>query len=590
MVITPAKRPYTPAVPEPILGEGPIQGTAIVVIHPGSLNLRIGRASDTFPITIPHVIARQNATTDVKFYEDLILPGVLQIDSHLSLHQQGVDTAEDMMWTCKSTTGCQWRQTLPEQTIAFNLRAQKRVLEEPSGVSWTNTSVNRPSFLVGDEALLVKPNSGYNIHWPMRRGQLNLHGSVGGSLTAVLNDLESIWSAAISDYLNIPIKDLKHYRAVLIIPDSYNKWHVRELTNLLLTRLGFAACFVQQESVCSVFGAGVSTCCVVDVGDQKTSVCCIEDGLILPNSRLHFNYGGSDVSLAFYQLLKNIKFPYKECNPQRRTDALFLQTVKEHFCHMDLANCRLQTQTIHVKQPGQKIWEYSVSIGDECMMAPLALFVPELFGMSGTEHVLKRKRNYTDPEDIFDGDYLNQIKRRVKDPTADSGKQETEQQADDVQIAQSQLDDEIARDDEASNLGKETNEEQATENDRIAEEAVQVLPVDQAIFRSIERCDPDIEVKRKMVNTILVVGGGMMFTGSEFWMRHRVSITAPSHLKSEPVEVITEPRKADPRTTAWKGASVMSLLDTAQELWIRQREWKTFGYRLLRERAPFTWE
>lgn len=34
-----------------------------------------------------------------------------------------------------------------------------------------------------------------------------------------------------------------------------------------------------------MFGAGISTGCVVDVGDQKTSICCIEDGIITPNAK-----------------------------------------------------------------------------------------------------------------------------------------------------------------------------------------------------------------------------------------------------------------------------------------------------------------
>ena len=33
--------------------------SSVVVIHPGSLYLRIGRVSDTFPHTIPHCIARR---------------------------------------------------------------------------------------------------------------------------------------------------------------------------------------------------------------------------------------------------------------------------------------------------------------------------------------------------------------------------------------------------------------------------------------------------------------------------------------------------------------------------------------------------
>lgn len=59
------------------------------------------------------------------------------------------------------------------------------------------------------QALYVNPLDSYNIHWPIRRGQLNLHAGPGGSLTAVLADLEVIWSHAIQKYLEIPLKDLK---------------------------------------------------------------------------------------------------------------------------------------------------------------------------------------------------------------------------------------------------------------------------------------------------------------------------------------------------------------------------------------------
>lgn len=42
---------------------------------------------------------------------------------------------------------------------------------------------------------------------------------------------------------------------------------------------------VHQESVCATFGSGLSSTCVVDVGDQKTSVCCVEDGVSHRNTR-----------------------------------------------------------------------------------------------------------------------------------------------------------------------------------------------------------------------------------------------------------------------------------------------------------------
>lgn len=59
------------------------------------------------------------------------------------------------------------------------------------------------------QALYVNPSDCYNIHWPMVRGQLNVHAGPGGSLTAVLADLETIWSHVIQKQLDIPLKDLK---------------------------------------------------------------------------------------------------------------------------------------------------------------------------------------------------------------------------------------------------------------------------------------------------------------------------------------------------------------------------------------------
>lgn len=59
------------------------------------------------------------------------------------------------------------------------------------------------------QALHVGPTDCYNIHWPIVRGQLNVHSGPGGSLTAVLTDLETLWGHVIQKHLDIPLKDLK---------------------------------------------------------------------------------------------------------------------------------------------------------------------------------------------------------------------------------------------------------------------------------------------------------------------------------------------------------------------------------------------
>ena len=59
------------------------------------------------------------------------------------------------------------------------------------------------------QAVYVSPSDGYDVHWPLVRGHLNVHAGPGGSLTAVLADLEAIWGHVINKQLEIPLKDLK---------------------------------------------------------------------------------------------------------------------------------------------------------------------------------------------------------------------------------------------------------------------------------------------------------------------------------------------------------------------------------------------
>lgn len=49
------------------------------------------------------------------------------------------------------------------------------------------------------------------------------------------------------------------------------------------------------------------------------------------------------------------------------------------------------------------------------------------------------------------------------------------------------------------------------------------------------------------------------------------------------------PQDLEPGMIAWKGAAVLSFLDTCEELWIKQEDWERAGVRLLRERVPFVW-
>ncbi|KAF8794669.1 Actin-related protein 8 like protein [Argiope bruennichi] len=528
-----------PATTAPLLQESsvePIQPTSIIVIHPGSMYLRFGRASEAFPKVIPHVIARRNKLGPLPIHKDLALVPLINLT--------------------------------PELTVSEHNRTVKpQIVCAKSDISWTKPDENQ-EFVIGDDVLHLCSSENFNIHWPIRRGQLNLHPGVGGSLSSVLTDLESIWSTAFHKYLDVNPKDLKLYRAVLVIPDTYKREHVKELVNLLLNRLGFMSCFVHLESVCATFGAGVSFACVVDVGDQKTAVSCVEDGISHRKTRLNINYGGNDITRLFHWLQEKLSFPYP-CSPELPLDALMLQELKEKFCHVNLDVCGIQDRSFLVKRPGQPVIRYVVKVGDECIITPLALFHPELLGITGPKKIRTQQRNEGMSDDPHDELYLIQTQRRgVKDVAEGPSEQSF---TEDSHLNSSILDDDI-----------DSTEPPPTISVKEAEQDLncdQLLGIDQAIVQSIERCDCD-EVKMKMYSCILVVGGGMMFNGIHTWLRNRLQVQIPIMFRNEQFEIITRPKDMDPRVTVWKGAALMSCLDTAQELWIKQKEWAKYSVKL----------
>jgi hypothetical protein len=56
---------------------------------------------------------------------------------------------------------------------------------------------------------MINPKEPYNLHWPVRRGRLNVHAGLGGSLSAVLQDLEDIIVTALQTFLEISRPNIK---------------------------------------------------------------------------------------------------------------------------------------------------------------------------------------------------------------------------------------------------------------------------------------------------------------------------------------------------------------------------------------------
>ncbi|XP_063113350.1 actin-related protein 8 isoform X3 [Cavia porcellus] len=443
------------------------------------------------------------------------------------------------------------------QARSYNKQMRPAILDHCSGNKWTNTS-HHPEYLVGEEALYVNPLDCYNIHWPIRRGQLNIHPGPGGSLTAVLADIEVIWSHAIQKYLEIPLKDLKYYRCILLIPDIYNKQHVKELVNMILMKMGFSGIVVHQESVCATFGSGLSSTCIVDVGDQKTSVCCVEDGVSHRNTRLCLAYGGSDVSRCFYWLMQRAGFPYRECQLTNKMDCLLLQHLKETFCHLDQDISGLQDHEFQIRHPDSPALLYQFRLGDEKLQAPMALFYPATFGIVGQKMTTLQHRSQGDPEDPHDEHYLLATQSKQEQSAKATADRKSASKPigfeGDLRGQSSDIPERLHS--QEVDLGSSQGDCLMAGND--SEEALtalmsrktaislfegKALGLDKAILHSIDCCSSD-DTKKKMYSSILVVGGGLMFHKAQEFLQHRILNKMPPSFRRiiENVDVITRPK------------------------------------------------
>ena len=128
-------------------------------------------------------------------------------------------------------------------------------------------------------------------------------------------------------------------------------------------------------------------------------------------------------------------------------------------------------------------------------------------------------------------------------------------------------------------------------------------------------CVGSEETQQKLFSNILLIGGGFMFNGALAKLQERLKAKLLNKKQSklaDSVEVMAKSRvrifsftqslrvqerqcssfffqDVDARTICWKGAAILGILDSAQELWITQAEWTSIGIRVLRERSLFVW-
>ncbi|KAF4634038.1 hypothetical protein G7Y89_g4081 [Cudoniella acicularis] len=386
----------------------------IIVIHPGSQNLRIGFASDALPKTIPMTLATKFKVTESQEFEPV--PKRLKVDVSPD-EQFGEEFSKKynkMSADMKVDMRINKRRVLPnakELVVSFNRRRTPETIQEHNDsirIEWTDVSSvdndSHATYFAGMEAMRIPENSkpSYRLFHPIQHGVFHENDYL--SQEHLYDDFETIIESALKKELGLTkYSDWEQYSCVVVIPDLYDKRYVQQILDITLKNLEFKqVCFI-QESLAATYGAGYTSACIVDIGAQKTSICCVEDGMCIEDSRINLKYGGFDVTEAFIKMLLYDHFPYQEINLMRRYDFLLAEELKIKYCSLNQIDAVTGHQEdFHLRTPNQATLKYTFKVQDEVILAPMGFFDPSIFNNS---EKLKGRRSLIDRSyNAYEGD------------------------------------------------------------------------------------------------------------------------------------------------------------------------------------------
>jgi actin-related protein 8 len=514
------------------------------------------------------------------------------------------------------------RRMLPnskEMVVNYNRRTVPEIISEhndPMRAEWTELSSPPPEYIVGQPALRVPDSSKprYKLYWPIQNGWCNEKDYT--SKRSLFLDISLIVEDAIKNQLHLTSKkDWTQYSCVFVIPDLYDKAYVTQVLEMLMREFAFArVCFI-QESLAATFGAGFTSACVVDIGAQKTSICCVEEGMCIENSRVNLKFGGQDVTETFAKMMLHDHFPYADINLRRRHDFLLAEELKKSICTMNEASVSPQVFDFHLRVAGQDTRKYTFKAFDEVHLAPMGVFEPAIF--DNADKIKGRRTLIGRSVDIYDGSSndptsaaQSEILTAIAPPLPSHAKTNGESHvASDVQATPSRPQhpnalskvqdvDATPRSSVAGSPAPENTETPqaggTTASAAVAastqpprppavEDRDDIMPVfglDNAILTSIAHAARSDEKKmRDFIGGIMVVGGGSLTPGFHLFLEERLQSLRPNFAKE--IMIGTPPRDLDPQVVVWKGASIFGKLSGTNDSWIGRLEYDRLGSRLM---------
>ncbi|QLL30680.1 hypothetical protein HG536_0A04950 [Torulaspora globosa] len=608
-----------------------------LVIHPGSRTIKVGLAKNEVPLVVPSCVAIPKSESSFNTSEIPITAD--QPSEFEELKATIQQSFKERMRYYKRKVPYNAR----EQVLTFNRASKPQFIEDkndPDPKEWINRADRR---YYGVEATRCSKEN-FTVRYPFTKGgSFNVSSPYYASLQDLMHDVISLLEYALSsDGLSITRAQYSQYKVVLVVPDLFEKTHVEMFIRTLLTEMQFQAVAIIQESLATCYGAGQSSStCVVNIGTTHTTIACIDEGSVLENSLISLNYGGDDITRLFALLLMQSEFPYKNWDLNSSHGWLCAQELKEKYITFQDANVTVQLYNYIKRIPGQPLEQYEFKVFDEVMVAPLALFYPEIIAylhskQSQESGNAKLEEQLPASRDIFTSnlnDWRSLSQNECLNGELYCGSNQDERMLSKLLDLQTNI--------------EELQNEDLLEPDR----RKNYTPLEKAIIQSITNASISLDVAKMMsfYSNILVVGGGSEIPALDFVLTDRISIWRPRLLsvssfanffkklakkakdirtaaksanpededkspqkikemiKEEleeywegaeaqngnehllPVNVLPPPRDMDPAVLTWKGASVLAQIKLVEELYLTSTDWDIHGSRILQYKCLFAY-
>ncbi|KAL1747609.1 hypothetical protein HDZ31DRAFT_31536 [Schizophyllum fasciatum] len=585
------------------------RGQQTLVIHPGSSNFRIGRASDISPVVVPAVVARKfnapvhpspshkripcPADPDEPISPnttDQILSGIAAIQSTLYSYMAYLNVPRDPNGS----------ESAREET-ARNASQEQVATSDPSPVDWIFES-DQPYYLGSDVHRLADPSAaGYIVRSPIHG--INFNGGDYSSLQAVLNDVELIIRETLRSSFDILPRDYHNHSVVLVIPDFYETYYVREFVHLLLVQMGFKQLCVQQESLAAAYGSGTSTACVVNFGAAMTSMACVDEGIVNPDTRIVLDIGGDDITEFLHVILQHCNFPYRECDLARSYDWQIMENLKKTMCTLREGDVALKTFNFPVRRPGKPFITHRIQVYDAPILAPMLYFHDFQSFLRSEPYAAPYIRPDT-TEEIMEPpiehatDAMKRVTAHLMPPPAMALTVPMKAPTTASSTTPSQLD----PGSKTTTTSASPADDAAMDVDGIeaqphpalvvpAQKQIDIFfeasktPLDAALFNSIRMAGEDRIIK--YLNAVIITGGPANMKGMVRALESRLQSAAQSVMQNTDLRthVIPPPKDVDPSVLVWKGAAVLGKMESVSELWITPTDWDLLGMRGLKERC-----